>query len=76
MLRLADQSASGASEDVLNHPVLGLAVDALEKWASVLETDEGPVELGIDQSIEELARGLLHAETWVDPDGYLFLPKP
>jgi predicted RND superfamily exporter protein len=71
LLNLADRSASGASEDVLNHPVLDLAVDALEQWARLLESDEDQVELGLDQAIEELARGLLSAETWVDPDGYL-----
>ena len=29
------------------------------------------MELGLDRDIEELARRLLGAETWVDPDGYL-----
>ncbi len=71
LLGLADRSASGASEGVLTHPVLGLAVAALDNWASLLETDEDQVELGLDHAIEELARGLLGAETWVDPDGYL-----
>jgi predicted RND superfamily exporter protein len=71
LLDLADRSASGASENVLNHPILDLAVAALEHWARLLEKDEDQLELGLDQAIEELARGLLGAETWVDPDGFL-----
>ena len=71
LLGLGDRSASGASEDVLTHPILGLASTALETWAKTLVTNEEDVELGLDLAIEELARGMLGAETWVDPDGYL-----
>ncbi len=55
----------------MTHPILGLASPPSTTWAKTLVTNEEDVELGLDLAIEELARGMLGAETWVDPDGYL-----